>query len=86
MTVFHGPTAAKIHPSRLPSGMNRLWLVCTGTCAIEICDRKDANEMVVRPLPRFAHSAVAVPSTLNGINSMVQSWLHISLVVCSSLC
>ena len=52
--------------------------------AIEVCDRgpKDVGDMSVRPLPRFAHSAVVVPSSFCGKHSMVRQPTYIHAFLC----
>ena len=49
-------------------------LAGAASSTIEVCDRgpKDIGDMSLRPLPRFAHSAVVVPSSFCGKHSMVR--------------
>lgn len=48
---------------------------CAATCAIEMLERapRDVSEMGSKPLVRFAHSAVAVPTNFGGKPSTVRS-------------
>ena len=63
-------------------------LAGAASCTIEVCDRgpKDIGDISLRPLPRFAHCAVVVPSSFCGKHSMVRlpTYIHACLCMGSS--